>query len=433
MHRSPSTAGSVISTKWPAEVSATTPRLLAYSHDGYGLGHLRRNLRVADGLRRHRPDVEVLLATGAKGADRIAAAYGVQCVRLPSLIKTGPERYEPLDTVQSGQSSVDAVLARRSAILADTVADFAPDVLLVDRHARGLHGELDSALATHTGRRPYTRAVLGLRDILDEPAAIEREWRDAALTQTIEEHFDAVLCYGDAAVYDPVREYALPPTVAAKVRFTGYLTDDLTAADAANLRRTHAHDERLAVCTLGGGQDAAPIATAFLDALLHLREQRWHGVLITGPYMAAHDVEALRAHSAAESTAIITMATDVPSYLAAADAVFCMGGYNTTCEVLALRVPAVIVPRTTPRLEQLMRARLLADRGLLHWLHPDGLTPRVVAGALAYVADTPQTDLSARMDELVHHGLATSARLLSDLLPPAMAGHHPEGAVRATG
>ena len=416
--------------KWPAEVGARAPRLLAYSHDGYGLGHLRRNLRIADGLRRHRPDVEVLLATGAKGADRIASAYAVDCVRLPSLIKAGPGRYQP---GEPGVDSADAVLARRAAILADTVTDFAPDLLLVDRHPRGLHGELDAALAVHGTRRPHTRAVLGLRDILDEPAAIAREWRNAALTPAIDEHFDAVLCYGDAAVYDPVREYALPHTVAAKLRYTGYLTDDLAATDAPTLRRTHAHDERLAVCTLGGGQDAAPIATAFLDALLHLREHRWHGVLITGPYMAAHDVRALRAHPAADATAIITMTTDVPSYLAAADAVFCMGGYNTTCEVLALRVPAVIVPRTSPRLEQLMRARRLADRGLLHWLHPDGLTPRVVAGALAYVADTPQTDLRARMDQLAHHGVSTSARLLSDLLPPALAGVHPEGAVRATG
>jgi predicted glycosyltransferase len=46
-------------------VPGARPRLLAYSHDGYGLGHLRRNLRIAAGLRRHRPDTEVLLATGA--------------------------------------------------------------------------------------------------------------------------------------------------------------------------------------------------------------------------------------------------------------------------------------------------------------------------------------------------------------------------------
>ena len=192
----------------------------------------------------------------------------------------------------------------------------------------------------------------------------------------------------------------------------------MTARRAEDIRRAHPGGARLAVCTLGGGQDAAGIAMAFLAAMLHLREQNWRGILITGPYMASADVEALRGHPAAagDDVAVIPMATDVPSYLAAADAVFCMGGYNTTCEVLALAVPAVIVPRTTPRREQLMRARLLAERGLVHWLHPDGLTPRVVAGAIAFVADTPQDDLQEQMETLAHTGVQTTAALLSDLL-----------------
>ena len=113
------------------------------------------------------------------------------------------------------------------------------------------------------------------------------------------------------------------------------------------------------------------------------------------------------------------------------DAVLCMGGYNTTCEVLGLAVPAVIVPRMTPRLEQLMRARRLADRGLVHWLHPEGLTPRVVAGALAYVADTPKDDLLARMGSLAHTGVHTTARLLSELLSGATTSPLAEQAARA--
>jgi predicted glycosyltransferase len=402
--------------------------LLAYSHDDYGLGHLRRNLRIAAGLRRHRPDVEVLLATGAKAAERLTAAHGIACVQLPSVVKAGPGRYEP---AEHGVTSIDAIVARRSAILAETVTEFAPDVLLVDRHPRGLHRELDVALDLHRSRRPQARAVLGLRDILDEPETIRREWAEQELTAAVEDHYDAVFCYGDREVYDPVTEYGLPGVVAGRLRYTGYLTDDLLATDAAAIRWAHSGGGRLAVCTLGGGQDAAGIAGAFLAAMLHLRERNWRGVLITGPYMAASDVEAPRDHPAAANVVIIPMATDVPSYLAAADAVFCMGGYNTTCEVLALAVPAVVVPRTAPRLEQLMRAQRLAERGLLHWLHPDGLTPRVVAGALAYVADTPQDDLLGRMTSIARTGVHTTALLLSELLSRATTFPLAEEATRA--
>jgi predicted glycosyltransferase len=415
-------------------MSDPPPRLLAYSHDGYGLGHLRRNLRISHGLRRWRSDVEVLLATGAKGADRLAPAYGIACVRLPSLVKAGTGRYEPADG--RGRETA-AVVAERSAILAETVRDFAPDVLLVDRHPRGLNGELDAALEIHGARRPAASTVLGLRDILDEPATITREWQHGRLSEVIERDYDAVLCYGDPAVYDPVAAYALPAGVARKIRYTGYLTDDLAPVDAQALRQAHAPDGRLAVCTLGGGQDGAPIASAFLQAMRHLREKSWHGVLITGPYMATPDVDALQAQARRCDVAVIRMATDVPRYLAAADAVLCMGGYNTTCEVLALRVPAVIVPRTQPRLEQLMRARALASRGLLHWLHPDGLTPRVLAGALAYVADTPRQDLHEQMRGLAHTGVHAAAQAITDLLPAARptrgAAAHEDPVIRAIG
>ncbi len=394
------------------------PRLLAYSHDGYGLGHLRRNLRIAVGLSNRRPDVEVLLVTGAMAAERLTSGHGIACVRLPPVTKSGPGRYEP---AEPGETSIGAVVARRSAILAELVADFAPDILLVDRHPRGLHRELDPALEIHRRRQPRGRAVLGLRDILDEPATIAREWAEHDLTAVIEHYYDAAFCYGDRGVYDLAAEYQFPGAVADRLQYTGYLTDDLLATESVAIRRLHSGGARLAVCTLGGGQDAAGIAAAFLAAITHLRERNWRGVLIAGPYMTPDDVDALRRHPAATDVTIIGMATDVPSYLAAADAVFCMGGYNTTCEVLGLAVPAVIVPRTSPRLEQMMRAQRLADRGLVRWLHPSGLTPRVVARALSDVADTPRDDLRGRMASLAHHGVRKTALLLSEKLPDGAA------------
>lgn len=387
---------------------ASRPKLLAYSHDGYGLGHLRRNLRIASGLLSRRPDVEVVLATGARSAEDLAAGHGVACVQLPSVTKSAAGGYEP---VEAG-ASLAAVVARRSAVLAGLVTDFAPDLLLVDRHPRGLRHELDAALRIHR-RRPGALTVLGLRDILDEPAAVAREWAEHELAPVVENDYDAVFCYGDRAVYDLAAEYRFPQELTARLRYTGYLTDGLTRSAAPEVR-PRPDGARLAVCTLGGGQDAAGIAEVFLAAMTRLRRSGWRGILITGPYMAQDDVDALRA----DDVAIIRMAPDVPRYLVQADAVLCMGGYNTTCEVLGLNVPAVIVPRTSPRLEQVMRAQRLAERGLVHWLHPEGLTPQVVAGALAYAADTPREELRSRMAALAHDGVHKTAELLSDMLPP---------------
>jgi predicted glycosyltransferase len=111
------------------------------------------------------------------------------------------------------------------------------------------------------------------------------------------------------------------------------------------------------------------------------------------------------------------MVDDVPSYLAAADAAVCMGGYNTTCEVLALAVPAVIIPRVQPRQEQRMRAERLSARGLVRWIDPASLSARVLAESIEGVAALPRTDLAARIGTIAHRGVETSARHLAELLP----------------
>lgn len=399
------------------------PRVLAYSHDGYGLGHVRRNLRIVNGLRRQRPDVQAVLATGARWADRLVARFGVNCVQLPSMVKVANGRY----AVDGGAASVEDVVRKRSQLLADTVRELRPDLLLVDRYPRGMHDELACALGVYAAEQPGASAVLGLRDILDAPAAIQREWRAQSHNQAIRETYQTVLCYGDPAVYDPIGEYGLPNEVAERIRFTGYLTDDLLATDALEVRRRYERaGGRLAVCTLGGGKDAAFIADAFLSAMADLGRHGWSGVLITGPYMAADDVDRLRRHTAVDRVSVIQMVDDVPSYLAAADAAVCMGGYNTTCEVLALAVPAVIIPRVQPREEQRMRAERLGARGLVRWIHPASLSPRVLADNIEGVATLPRADLAVRIESIAHRGVQTSAQHLAALLPPGRAIEGPE-------
>ena len=45
-----------------------------------------------------------------------------------------------------------------------------------------------------------------------------------------------------------------------------------------------------------------------------------------------------------------------------------MGGYNTFCEILSFDKPALIVPRTRPRLEQFIRASRSQEFGLVKML-----------------------------------------------------------------
>lgn len=103
---------------------------------------------------------------------------------------------------------------------------------------------------------------------------------------------------------------------------------------------------------------------------------------------------------------------DLPSYMAAADVVVAMGGYNTAAEILSSGARAIVVPRTwgsgehavrSPRRvdgEQLARAEALTKMELIEMLHPDELGPaglgRRIATALANPRAEPKVAVNVR-------------------------------------
>jgi predicted glycosyltransferase len=69
---------------------------------------------------------------------------------------------------------------------------------------------------------------------------------------------------------------------------------------------------------------------------------------------------------------ILTFDSHIELLMSKAIAIVAMGGYNTFCEILTLDKPALIVPRSVPRQEQLMRAERAVKLGLVSMLDPAG-------------------------------------------------------------
>ena len=86
----------------------------------------------------------------------------------------------------------------------------------------GLLGEVRKTLEM-LKRSGGCRLVLGLRDIMDEPEVLATEWRRKRVMPALERLYDEIWVYGLRQIYDPISAYRLPPKVAAKTRFTGYL------------------------------------------------------------------------------------------------------------------------------------------------------------------------------------------------------------------
>lgn len=400
------------------------PRIALYSHDTQGLGHIRRNLLISRAFCRNGATPVILLLSGLREASAFAMPAGVDCITLPSLGKGEDGRYFP----RSLGVSMEDLIRMRSRAIAAALQSFEPDVFVVDKVPHGIFGELLPALGWLRANA-RTQTILGLREILDAPDTVRREWKDEDYVETIRAYYDRIWVYGDRKVYDTAREYSFPPDLAAMVRHSGYLNPrdaelpcppgaGASSPDgAAGIPRTP-----YTLCLVGGGRDGLPLAEAFLRA-----QFSGHGVLVTGPLMPADArTELYRLAADRGNIRILEFITDPCPWIEGAERVIAMGGYNTVCEILAYGKPALIVPRTRPRTEQLIRAKRMAALGLVDMLHPDRLDHDAIARWLGTAAEPPPSARGA----LDFGGVGRLPGMLDDLMRSRRRTEEPTYAVR---
>ena len=151
-------------------------RYLFFSHDGYGLGHARRNTVIARaGARRRsrRPD----RAGDRRGRD--GSRWLEDDGRIARRARPAtPQGFRPAPTATARCRSTTRSPSAAGRCAEEVTAD-PPDVVVVDRHPFGTAGELRPGL--ELARAAGAALVLGLRDVLDEPTVVAEELRRARL------------------------------------------------------------------------------------------------------------------------------------------------------------------------------------------------------------------------------------------------------------
>jgi predicted glycosyltransferase len=386
-------------------------RFLFYCHDTFGLGHFRRTLSLAKHFTTTLPDAEALIVTGSPLAHAFELPPRVDYIKLPTVTKRSDGTY----AAHSLALDFPAIRDLRAALLREAAQAYHPDVFLVDHAPLGLKKEALPTLTYLRTTHPTCLCVLGLRDILDASYLVRQSWTQEGVYSALEQLYHLILVYGSQQFFDIVTEYALSPTVARRVRFCGYLDRLKTAfsengATHTNPRVTSLRHElapytdRLVVLTAGGGGDGFPLMQTYLLGLGQLEKPAFTSVLVTGPLMEANEVRLLRELAANLPADTVRIESFLPNPLllfSAADLVVSMAGYNTVCELLALGQRTLLVPRFTPRQEQLVRATLLAERGLVHMLHPEHLTPERLMDLVLHSLVQPRP----RAEQLVEAGI----------------------------
>ena len=360
-------------------------RVLVYSHDSFGLGHLRRCRTIAHSLVARRKALSVLILSGSPIIGSFDFRTRVDFVRVPGVIKLRNGEYSSL----SLHMDIAEVLRMRASIIRHTAEVFAPDIFIVDKEPLGLRGEIQGTLEALGARG--ARLVLGLRDVMDDPVLLCEEWERKNAMSALDTLYDDILVYGLPQVCDPLEGLGLSASIQQKMTWTGYL-ESMPSGDGSGIPAATALPEPFVLVTPGGGGDGEDLIDWVVRAYESDAGLPHPALIVFGPFMRPRRREQFRMRIARlDRVEAITFDARFENLMARAAGVVAMGGYNTFCDILTFDKPAVIVPRRRPRLEQTIRASRAEQLGLVRMLSDErGRDPAAMAEALRGIASQPR-------------------------------------------
>jgi predicted glycosyltransferase len=342
---------------------AHAPRVLIYSHDTFGLGHIRRCRAIANSLVASYPHISVIIVSGSSMISSFQFGDGVDYVRIPGIEKQSDGRYQPHHL----NLDLSDTIRLRTDLIKQTVLSYDPDIVIVDKEPIGLRGELLPALEIL--RRRGARIVLGLRDVLDEPAKVHEEWRQSGALDALGSIYDDIWVYGLESIYRPLDGLPNQHLFAGKVRYTGYLKRAVPSPMPPN-RHPRIAKGPFTLVTPGGGGDGAGVIDWVISAYEADPTIELPALIVFGPFLSREKrkefTERIGRLPKLES---IGFEPRLELLMNRAHCVVAMGGYNTFCEILSFDKPALIVPRVRPRREQAIRAERADSLRLVDMLH----------------------------------------------------------------
>ncbi len=358
------------------------PHIVLYSHDTFGLGHLRRSRKIAMTLVDRFCDAHATIITGSDLSSRFPAHDRIHFAPIPQIEKQPDGSYRPADR----RLTYEQVIEARSHAIMEALKRRPADIFITDKEPLGLSGELMPALG-------YLKAcgatlVLGLRDVLDDTALLRSEWERKGIYERIEGLYDHIWIYGTESFHHPLRDMGLPASVLSSCSFMGFLYRSLGQAGAPALPADLPEDYLLV--TAGGGGDGDFVMNAVVDAYEQDAGIATPAVLLLGPYADPRQAHSIRARAQGTGRMhVIDFDSEPEGLIRRASAVVGMCGYNTFCEVVSRNKKALFVPRQTPRLEQYIRASRAAELGWCR-MAPEAVASRPLdfaAAIRALIAD----------------------------------------------
>jgi predicted glycosyltransferase len=396
----------------------TGARVLFYVQSLLGIGHLRRAAAIARALRGE--GLNVYFVSGGEPVPNLDLG-GATYVQLPPARASDAAFTHILD--DQGRKIDEAWRIRRRDLLLSAFAQIEPRIVLVELFPFGrrpfrfeLIPLLDSAIA----RRPRPAVLCSVRDVLigkNDPRRL------AETADTVRRYFDLVLVHGDPRLIRFDETFQGANLIADRLRYTGYVVSHPPPGSAL------AVGGQEVLVSAGGGAVGEPLLRAALAArpLTTLAACPWR--LITGFNLSERVFGELLA-AASSGVCVERFRSDFQTLLRGCRLSVSQAGYNTVMEIVSLGTRAVAVPFADGQeSEQTLRARLLAERGLLRVVEPASLSARELATAIDAVAQAPPP--SRPSIDLT--GATKTARIVAALASQTSGDTLSDGGARPTG
>lgn len=364
---------------------ARGPRVLIYSHDTFGLGHLRRSRAIANAIVGEHPDASVVIISGSPVIGNFEFGSGVDYIRIPGVTKLPDGDYRSLNL----NVNLDEAVGLRQALILQTAKAFRPDVFIVDKEPTGFRGEVLPALDYL--QAAGCRLVLGIRDVMDEPSLLVPEWERKGAKEALC-YYDEIWVYGLKDVYQPLQALDLPASVNERITYTGYLRREVPPTPSLT-RYPKITKQPFILVTTGGGGDGDDLIDWVISAYEADPALEQPALILFGPFIDRDKRRAFVERIARQPKLdVMSFDNKIERLMNKADAILAMGGYNTFCEALSFDKRTLIVPRTKPRLEQYIRAVEAERLGLVRMLsdYREPRTPERMAEALRNLASQPR-------------------------------------------
>jgi len=350
------------------------PRLLFWVQHLLGIGHLKRTATLARTLAAGGFDVTVVSGGQAVPGLDLGRAALVQLAP----VRAADQSFKRL--IGDDDVEIDDAwrAARRDALLG-VLRRIRPDIVLTELFPFGRRQLRFELLPLLEEAAPRAAIACSVRDILVEP---DKPGRAAEMLALTKGWYDLVLVHGDPALIPFDRTFPLAGEIAERIRYTGYVVDPPPANAGAAGRGE-------VVVSAGGGAISEPLLRAAMAAraLTQLDGATWR--LLAGPALSEESFRSLR-RDAPAGVIVERARPDFAALLANCALSISQGGYNTVMDILAAGCRAVICPYAGGHeTEQTLRARLLAEKGALHLVPEDALSPDTLARAVEAALDGP--------------------------------------------